>query len=292
MEKPKFQYGGNTNISNSIIGSGNIINGSNVSGGNVIGSNTKNGSLKDVDYLKEISAVDLSRLTIRSSSVNININNAKGEIIKAHLYGKINTDSNVIFQFDVSGSELTVESRVETLHNVLNSSLRLDIDIPIRYYSELNIENDKGDIVIKSFSNANQLSITSKVGDISLKNLESNILNIKSEKGDISLSKKVQVNSIDIISGTGDVESNASTEEFKCISSTGNISVYSKLHKNIDIDISKGVGDLDIVLKNVKHWNLDYKAEIGNISDMHRNSTEGHDANIHIESKVGNIMIA
>lgn len=143
------------------------FNGNNVTiiGGLIIGGgNFSNGDPKEIDEKKSTSANGISRITVNSDCVNVQVNVADTNTIDAHLLGQVTTDGTTEFDISTFGSEVKITVNLTGIS--MNSNLHLYINIPAIMFDTINVKSQNGNIIIFEGVTVRKLKLKSTNGNV------------------------------------------------------------------------------------------------------------------------------
>lgn len=124
----------------------------------------KTGELKKFDELKFEHAIYVDKISIDSSSVDVNIFCSDSSDIEAHFYGKANLDGTI--EFDVQLVERELKITLNILGECYNNKLYLDVRVPKKRFKEISVKTESADVQLNQFVLTEHLSLTSKSGDL------------------------------------------------------------------------------------------------------------------------------
>ncbi|MCX7921483.1 MAG: DUF4097 domain-containing protein [Clostridia bacterium] len=238
-------------------------------------------------------------ISIDTFSENIKIIPSDTNELKAHLYGKVTSNSKIELpklNLNAKGNELIVEidrkasnRKFINIFSFTNSDIKLDIYIPKIYAKDISIHTSSGDsnlgdlnlnkFKFESFSgNLIAKAVTSKEGifktssgNMQIEELNIGNLNFESFSGNLSVKKVFGTDStFKTSSGELDINSLNCTGNIKLKSFSGNISLDSLTASEAVFDTSSG----DIETGTVNLTKLDSQTFSGNFKARSLTSSE------------------
>lgn len=223
---------------------------------------------------------DLTNIKITADMSEIEIKYSDNESIKAQVYGEkeeLKTDTN--------NHELNINYQGKSCIGFCfnKETSRIIIYLPKNYNQTLEIDNDYGDIKIKSFDQAN-IKIKADCGDVLVDG--ANKLDVNNDYGDIKVGKvntlKVEEDCGDVIIDTvkkadiknsyGDIEIKNVTEYIKIEEDCGDIEI-NNLNIIKDSSINNNYGDIEIEKTNDIY--IDSKVDLGD-NEIHSNNRQSN----------------
>ncbi|WP_407272473.1 DUF4097 family beta strand repeat-containing protein [Radiobacillus sp. PE A8.2] len=207
-----------------------------------------------LDEEKQVSAENVDDIVISVGVAEVSIEPSDDENIHVHLHGDISEKMRERLTFKVEENndslEITVNAKeffnfsFSSLFSFNNGGLNLDVQLPEKLYTELNVSTDVGDISIDGIS-TEQFIASLDVGDLAVDDMTSKQTEIESNVGDVNI--KDGVGAFDIETDTGEIG-------------------LAILEFREDISIQSDVGDVFVSLENEpENIVLDLQSDIGDI---------------------------
>ena len=234
----------------SINGNGVVINSSN----NVITSNKQHKSNKMKNSIRvnetKIEKADIINKISITSFTDITISTSNSSNIEINLSGEYVSKEEIIFTTKQNENELVII--INKGNDLCSENLELDIKVPDKFFRNISINNEYGDITI--------------IDTISVDNININAIN-----GDIDLD--VLTSNVDIYSVNGNVD--------LCLSA----------NNNMNVNVSSVSGDINLELYNISKITKKLNTTNGSIDNYFDGEGE-YSANLKISTINGDITIS
>lgn len=227
------------------------FNGTTIINGRRIDGKSKS---QEFDEKKVEESNGIDKIVIDSSFVDINISSSNSSKIETHFHGSAILDRDINFDVKVINRELRI--KIEYSGNCCNSTLKLDIDVPVE----------------KTFK----------------------LISVNTMSGDINLNEKVSTEDFKVRTQSGDLETiYANLKNVSIKTMSGDVELIIKAKKDIDLDINTMSGDVNVQLNNISRVaNISTHSMSGDITNRYIVNAEGYSANIDISTMSGDIKIS
>ena len=234
------------------------------------------------------------KITIDTSSSDIEIKNSNDQKIKVVVYGEKNQAS-----IKTSNQELSISSKEQTcIGFCFNKEIaKIEVYLPENYSHLIDIKNNYGDIKIESFLNANinvdedcgdvsiiggnEVTINNNYGDIKVE--KSNILKIKAAAGDVKIG---EVKDAIVENDYGNIEITYVSNYLDIKEDCGDVKI-DQINLNKSSKISNNLGDIKIGSTNEIF--IDAKTDLGD--EKINNNYPKSDIKLTVENDCGDITI-
>lgn len=245
--------------------------------------------LTDISEEKEIGSIEgIESIEVNSSSYDLTIKPADGNVARVELTGKIRPE-NKINKLDIvvdkSDSRITIGAKMNNKFFIgsYNYDLNMIVYLPKEYTKDIIVDNSSSDVDIRDM-NIRMLNIDLSSGDIEISRCLTEKSEIKVSSGDVSVYDltgeariKATSGEVDVVvAKIGDIDINTSSGDI-------DLTVPKKEAFNLNADVSSGDIELDIPIT------LKDKLEDNHISGYH--ISDDSNKNILLKATSGDIDI-
>lgn len=232
-------------------------------------------SEEEVSETKQFDGVNIRSIVTNMDVGDINIKESENNNIRVNIHGKLSKVKADDLEFNVEEKADTLRITIDqkdsfkfSLSSLVNfnlGSIDLDIELPDKVFEKVEVATNVGDININEVR-ANELLITSDVGETIVNQIAVQQASVKSNVGDIEISEAT--GAFDIETDTGEVELHMIevTQDISIESDVGDIEVtFSQQPENLIVDLKSDVGNVHVEgLQGVKQDSgKAFYAEIG-----------------------------
>ncbi len=238
----------------------------------------------EVHQVKNINNEKIEKLSIKSSSTDVEVQSANRKDIKIELMGHANKNNKDDFQIKTTenGRELLVTvKRKGASINFGGDRLKIVVTAPKSQVEQLKVESSSGDLKIHTFTlnnvelNASSgdvqsydmdvkelLTIHTNSGDIKANDNEAKMVTLQASSGDIT-GKSMKSKSFHFNASSGDIILQNLTGDIDTKTGSGDV-LYKQKDLSGNVNIQTGSGDSEIRLVNTpKSVKLDFHGGSG-----------------------------
>ncbi len=248
---------------NVFSGSQVIINGRVINGGGI-------GKLKKYDEKRSEEAINVEKLTIQSTIVDVNVYASKTSKVEAYFYGEASLDKDIKLDIERVDNEILVSLLYSG--SCYGGKLNLNITVPYKRFKAIVVKSASADVTLNK--------------GVSAKNI-----NVHASSGDVTLSEGVSAQYIKVKTSSGDIETDATFTKADMSATSGDIELYIDANNDIEVDISATSGDVSAEFNNISKMNLSTSVTCGDVKNRHRGGSSGYTANVDISTTSGDIKI-
>lgn len=230
----------------------------------------------------------IKELYIEGSSENISIISENRKDVKSHLYGDISASFKPELESRVEGSKLiiSVKRPSGSFNFSSKQGLKLDINVPETYASDVSIKLSSGKIASSNPLKLNNFNLDLSSGSVDLKNLTASNLSLEATSGKIYGENIVCGNSsLRLSSGSINLNGFKGNINHRCTSGKTEIT-YSEFNNNVNLNVSSGTITLNLP-KN-SQFAINSKASSGSVECDFPITIQGESKRNQLNGVVGN----